>query len=476
MSRVAIVKTNEYSYPKEGSFHPSADNHVYDMVLEGFKMMGLDAANYGTSWWNPLGNLIIPGNTVVLKPNWVMDVNPNGQGVECLYTQPSVVAPIIDYVIKALENKGKIIVGDAPMQECDFDNLMKTSGYDRLKEYYENTVPEGISISFVDFRGLKSVVKDGIHYSEVSEDKGIVVDLKDESEFAGESAKFFDNMRITNYDPAILKQHHNAIKNEYYVSKDILSADVIINIPKPKTHRKAGVTISLKNLVGINARKEYLPHHTNGAKSQGGDEYLKPSVLKKMADYFLDKQNYYSQTAKEYGKAKLMHKGFAICSNLNYWFGKDKYMEGSWYGNDTISRTIIDLNKILMYADKNGVMQATKQRKYLIVADMIISGEKEGPVEPSPKNVGIIAMGDNPVTFDETIGNLMGADISRIPTLIHARNCRGSYLLCDKEDEALILSNDERYNNKKATDIIWDSELFYIPTSGWIPVFNVDRN
>lgn len=30
---------------------------------------------------------------------------------------------------------------------------------------------------------------------------------------------------------------------------------------RPKTHRKADVTIFLRNLVGINANKEFLPHH-----------------------------------------------------------------------------------------------------------------------------------------------------------------------------------------------------------------------
>lgn len=471
MSKVVLVKTNEYSYPPIGVFKQGPDNHVYDMVCVGFKLMGLDETNYGTPVWNPMKELVKPGNTVVIKPNWVMDVNPNGKGTECLYTQPSVIAPVIDYVIKALDGKGKIIVGDAPMQECNFDNLMKTSGYDKMLDYYESVIPEGIEISFVDFRELKSVVKDGVHYSETAKDKGVIVDLKDESEFAGESKAFFNNMRITNYDPALLKKHHNSDKNEYYVSRDILSADVIINMPKPKTHRKAGVTISLKNLVGINARKEFLPHHTNGAKSQGGDEYLTPSMLKKMADFFLDKKNYYSQTAKAYGKARLMHKCFGICSNLNYWFGKDKYMEGSWYGNDTISRTIVDLNKILIYADKDGNMQTTAQRKYLIVADMIISGEKEGPVEPSPKDVGIIALGENPVVFDEVIATLMGADISRIPTLLHARKNKGSFFLCKKDDFANIVSNDDRWNGKDLKNISDDSLLNYEPTSGWKPVF-----
>jgi len=31
-----------------------------------------------------------------------------------------------------------------------------------------------------------------------------------------------------------------------------------------KLHRKAGITCALKNLIGINGNKEYLPHHRLG--------------------------------------------------------------------------------------------------------------------------------------------------------------------------------------------------------------------
>ncbi|SFB14023.1 hypothetical protein SAMN05216587_11543 [Selenomonas ruminantium] len=49
----------------------------------------------------------------------------------------------------------------------------------------------------------------------------------------------------------------------------------------------------------------------------------------------------------------------------------EKYWNGSWYGNDTIWRTIADLNHILYYANKEGKLQEKRQRKVLIVADMI---------------------------------------------------------------------------------------------------------
>ena len=42
--------------------------------------------------------------------------------------------------------------------------------------------------------------------------------------------------------------------------------------PKWKPHSKSGMTAALKNLVGINGDKAYLPHFSTGAPSWGGDD------------------------------------------------------------------------------------------------------------------------------------------------------------------------------------------------------------
>ncbi len=67
-----------------------------------------------------------------------MNKNHNKFGRElCLYTHPSVVAAVIDYVIIALNGIGIVIIGDAQMQECDFNYLLKDSGYHLLIDYYK---------------------------------------------------------------------------------------------------------------------------------------------------------------------------------------------------------------------------------------------------------------------------------------------------------------------------------------------------
>ena len=475
MNKVAIYKSDNYKYPR--TFRPSEkypeyrfedisaeDNKVYHSVRECFRMLGLDAERFGSPEWNPLGEYVNPGDNVLIKPNLVMDVNFNKQGgTDCLYTNPSVVAVVIDYVVIALNGTGRIVVGDAPMQECNFENLCTTSRYGDLIDYYKK---KELDIELVDFRELTSVVSHGVYKSTVKDDaKGRIVNIGKESEFYGAEPLQEERVRITNYDPRILPKHHSGETQEYYVSQYVLDADVIINMPKPKSHRKAGITGALKNFVGANVRKEFLPHHTQGSQAEGGDEYLNKNLIRKVQSKLLDKRNI-QRAEKRYKMAAFTQyiiRGFGIALKMT----NNKYMEGSWYGNHTISRTICDLNKIVFYADKEGVMQFSKQRRMFIVGDMIVSGEKEGPVNPSPKNVGIIAMADSPLQFDEAVATIMGFDIKKIPTFSTVRGYKGKFMYHENGAESEIISNDVMFNRKKLGDFRYCDTLQFEPTSGW---------
>lgn len=444
-------------------------NDVYRIVRESFRMYGLDTENYGSSRWNPLKNFVRPGDYVVIKPNLVMDFNPSDSGTDCLYTHPAVVAAVVDYVLIALKGKGRIVVGDAPMQECDFDKLIRESGYDQLIQFYnEKLVDEDVSIEMKDFRGYTSVVRNGVHHGITNDNTnhGIEIDLGENSEFVGMDSEKLDRLRINSYNPAILKQHHDKNKHEYLINREIMEADVIINMPKPKTHRKAGVTIALKNLVGINVRKEYLPHHCDGDAKSGGDEYNKPHFLKKIKSHVQDRINYEADHG-HYARATLLV-GLRKCLTVFIRLSDDQSWDGSWYGNHTISKTITDLNKILFYVDQNGNLQKQVQRKYLIVADMIISGEKEGPIEPTAKRAGIIAVGKSPVIFDEAIATIMGMNTNKIPTLQQVRQLSGEYKLSDESDRALVISNVPEWNNKHINEIDQKDTMHFIPAIGWI--------
>ncbi len=106
---------------------------------------------------------------------------------------------------------------------------------------------------------MTSVVVNGLHYSHTNKSaKGVVVDLGNDSKFFNILNEKLQKARITNYDPRILPTHHHDNIHEYYISQYVLDTDVIIYLPKPKSHRKAGMTSALKNFVGANVRKEFL--------------------------------------------------------------------------------------------------------------------------------------------------------------------------------------------------------------------------
>lgn len=450
----------EYLFPDDLS---KERNIIYSMIRDSFKMLGYDDEHYGTSEWNPLAEIIKPGDNVLIKPNMVLDTNLSGCGVDCLYTNPSLVAAVVDYVLIALKGKGHIVVGDAPLQECKFEKLTVESGYTDMIEYYKS---KNVDISLVDFRNVKTDVHNQLHYMQESEStNGMDVRIDEASLFYGMSQSRMENLRITNYDPRILQLHHDANKHEYRISEYVLNADVIINMPKPKTHRKAGVTISLKNLVGINANKEYLPHHTIGSSEEGGDAYQKSNNYLTYANQILDMRNELVHD-KDMELAELAESLYQGMLKKGQKISKEKYWEGSWHGNDTIWRTIKDLNTILFYADKNGKLVNTIQRKVFIIADMIVSGQKEGPLEPVPIYPGTVVMGTDPVWFDRVVCSLMGFSYHNIPSL---RNYspEDAYPIT-KENEYEIISNNALWDGNSCERIEREHSLEFQPTIGWV--------
>lgn len=438
-SVISLVKTGIYSYENKKAIR----NAVVD-ALNRIK------AN----------EVLHPGQTVLIKPNLVSDINYNKQGgIYCLYTQPEVIEPVVEYICQALKGTGTIIIGDAPVQECNFENLR---GIHEIAKKYQNCITD---IEVLDFRELFSVIEGGIHKAVINKKaKGKIVNLGKDSAFYGEDDNVLKKLRITNYDPRILPQHHKGNIQEYYISDYVLKADVIVNMPKPKAHRKAGMTGALKNFIGINIRKEFLPHHTFGSVERGGDEYLKQNIFHDFQSKLLDRKNIF-EAENKFLYAKLLRYPIRALSAIIKVMGPS-YSEGSWYGNNTISRTILDVNRVVLYANKEGIICDEPQRNIIILADMIVSGEGEGPLLPSPKDVGMILAGTNPVCFDEVVSTLMGFDYKKIPSIILAQNAKDRLALINDET-AIISSNSSQYD-KKTIDMMSKSDLLYFtPSEGW---------
>ncbi len=168
------------------------------------------------------------------------------------------------------------------------------------------------------------------------------------------------SFRVTCYDPRLMARTHAPGRHQYLVAKDVMEADVIINLPKLKTHKKAGVTCALKNLIGINGNKEFLPHHRAGGSRSGGDCYPGASLVKRALEYSLDRQN---QTASFVG-GRLWREVAVNLERISIRSGDELGVEGSWAGNDTVWRTGLDLNRILLY----GRAGRDARRRYPVAA------------------------------------------------------------------------------------------------------------
>lgn len=482
------------SYPKEAPYMPdqqypeypygdiqdiksnAGSNKVYDNVRNMLIELEYDKDNIGTKDWNPLGKYIYPGQTVLLKPNLVKHINAAEsdltRGMDCMVTHPSIVRCIFDYVYVALHGEGKIIIADAPVQGCDFEQLQENTGYGDTFCYLKKKQTDQLKVVISDLREVVYHEKGGIGIQEEVENMewgSHVINLGKDSFFAG-----IDNnpkVRITCYDGKETEKHHSGEINEYKISDAVLQADVIISISKPKTHRIAGYTGALKNMIGVNARKEYLPHHQKGNRASGGDEYNDSlKILKQINSNLNDAKNWTMK--RGYGRlTKFMGDLCQFTEDKLDKLEPNRKKYGMWYGNDTIWRTILDVNRIVYYADKYGEMQELPQRTILHIGDMIVSGDHEGPLNPQYKKVGGLLFSDNPLLFDLFVVKVMGFDWKKFPVLYNAVHNYKIKIDSSELEERTMKSNDIRYN-KKIVDINAADIFHFIPTSGWQDFLN----
>jgi uncharacterized protein (DUF362 family) len=476
---VVFLKKPDVEYPIS-PFHPdknypeypfgsisSAPNKVYEMVRDSLRLMRFDIKHFDTPIWNPFGEFINPGDVVLIKPNLVRNYHPYNYDIKSIHTNGSIIRAVIDYVIIALKNSGKIILGDAPLQSCDYEEIKIMSGiYDILKFYRDNNVSNFANI--VDFRLVRAITDRSSIYGDIlKQEKNsgdcmgyTAVNLGSESMLEPVSDKY-KRFRVTCYNPSEMVKHHQPRKHEYIIPNTVLMADVIINLPKIKTHHKAGITGALKNLIGINGHKDWLPHHRKGSFFSGGDEYLNQSMLKAMHSLITD--------LKEKTQIVIFKKLLSILQRIFYFTAKklssDAFFEGSWWGNDTIWRTIIDLNRILIYSEKNGVMTSTEQRKLFTLADGIIAGEKDGPLAPTPRRSGMIVCGTNPATVDIIIAAALGFNWEKIPQIKNSFAVSSKPLVNFSPDEIRVFL--ENGKSISFNDFLAVKHENFTPHHGW---------
>jgi len=352
----------------------------------------------------------ITGKSVLLKPNWVRHELKDSDYL-CLRTSDTLLLCILEEVL--LLSPSKVLIADAPVQGCIWDKMI-TEEFIQTIETLSNQY--NIPVSVKDFRRTVMDVEHGT----VSKDLHpmsdyIVFDLASNSYL--EPITTPDNkFRVTCYDPDRMAEVHHKGLHQYCIAKDVFDYDVLITIPKLKTHRMAGMTNALKLLVGINGDKDYLPHHRIGSVNEGGDNYKDTSWLRTMANCFTDAGN--RRRDSKIGRL------YSLAGSLLWKYSKPDQatmVNAGWYGNDTIWRTVMDINTIALFGDSNGCIHEDQQRRLYTIMDGVVGGQGDGPLHPSPSALGVIAMSDNPYLMDTIAGELYHLNYKRIPLLNEAR-------------------------------------------------------
>ena len=413
-------------------------------------------------------NGINSGMKVVLKPNLVQQSRDQDDDWDYVITHPVVITSVINIVLKKLNGNGEIVIADAPMTPTRFEKLLEHYPVELWKSY---CATYGVSFSIVDLRDEEWFnAPNGIILKTsplLGDPMGkLVYDLQDDNSEFYNKVSNIQGYYGADYDIKETNDAHNGHNNKYSVSKTVMTADFLINIPKLKSHKKAGITCCLKNLVGINTNKNLLPHHTSGTLAQGGDQFSDNNFQRGLegritiiAKKIVHKFNFLTP-------ALVPLKNMA----LKVWGdNKETPRSGGWYGNDTLWRTILDLNKILLYGKPDGSLKSddySNRMPYVAIVDGILAGDGNGPLSPDKVEAGFLLMGSNPAAIDYVAAKIMGFDYRKIPTLSHASYCKKYKIANFFHDDVLCIINDK--DNKQIDDIPNEIIKHFKAANGWI--------
>ncbi len=479
---VAVARTTVATYPSVAPFPPdtrfpeypataelsSEPNGVYTAVRETLRLSGLDAEHFGTPAWNPLGRWVKPGMSVMLKPNLVKEIHPRDpEGWRYVITHGSIIRAVADYVGIALAGSGRIVVADAPQTDSRFATMVELLG---LREIAADSARRGIQLELVDLRKEEWDNVDEVivarHQLPGDPEGYVAFDLAERSEFAKHpgGGRYYG----ADYDDDQLNSHHTGGKHEYLLSRSAVTCDVFINLPKLKTHKKAGITVNLKNLVGVNGDKNWLPHHTVGTPRDGGDQF--------------PDQNW--KTRLEHRGAQTLRKLALAMPGVGTWIlkrarragkkvfgdGDQTIRSGNWYGNDTTWRMCLDLNKLVLFGKPDGTFREptlAAQKPYLCFVDGVIGGQGNGPMDPDPLESRCVLFGDNPAAVDAACAVLMGFDIEKIPIVRQAFGTSGFPISDGTWQAVQLLSADEAWHGTLGSLIDSPYLLQVVPHHGW---------
>ncbi len=367
--------------------------------------------------WQRIASAVNPGDRVFLLCNFVQE-RRLGQSLEELHakcTHGAVVHAVCEAVLAALGDRGEVCYGNAALQSSDWARLMQQTGAGFLEEHYRR---HGRAVRQKDlrmYRRRRSLAGAyGTAECRDSERHCVEIDLQENS-LLHELSAARPRFRVADYDYRRTERCQNDVEHRYIVSRDLLEADVVIHIPKLKTHEKVGITCALKGVVGIVGSKDCLAHYRSGGGAGGGDEYPGRGTWRRWQSRLHERLHAEGRERLGWRAGLMFDRNMArILSRCGLVYG------GAWHGNDTCWRMALDLARILRYADRRGVMRDAPQRTNICLVDGIVGGEGRGPLSPTPVSSQVLMFADDLALCDWAAARLMGFDPERLPLIRRA--------------------------------------------------------
>jgi uncharacterized protein (DUF362 family) len=476
-ANVSVVESADVCYPSKPPFHPphrfpeltflpefecDPENAVYTAVRDILARM---SGTQPSPQWNPLADIIRPGDTVVLKPNFIKEHHETKLDEwEQVITHGSVIRAVCDYVLLALKGTGRIIICDAPQTDSSFRKICEVTGVNAIHEWYDTWSP--VKVELLDLRKEEWEAKDDviIKRTHLSGDpqEYVAVNLGPNSEFAGISPKH--GFYGADYETDITARHHHGDVHEYLLSGTVMRADVVVNLPKLKTHKKTGITCSIKNFVGINGDKNWLPHYMLGCPDDGGDQFPEGTLktnTERVLMTWCKRQLYRAPAWVNHIFRPIKKIGKLIFGDTH-----TVVRSGNWHGNDTTWRMAADLNKCFFYWH-NDLINESYVRRYITIVDGIIAGEGEGPLAPDAKPCGVLIGGCNPVAVDAACAWLMGFDCHKLRMLTGTFGSKHLPLAEFTLKDVAIDSNNTAWQGTLA-ELDQKSAFSFVPHFGWV--------
>jgi len=245
------------------------------------------------------------------------------------------------------------------------------------------------------------------------------------------------------YDTDEIRRHHHDDVHEYLISRTVLDADVVISLPKLKTHKKTGITVNLKNLVGINGDKNWLPHHREGTPSQGGDQFADDALLHRLEQGVMAGfRRVFPRLAPAIGDRRAGQVA-----------GKTAFRRHE-QRHHSLRQLVRQRHHLADGARSQsdpalcrcrGRLHDRPVRRFFSIVDGIIAGEGNGPLDPTPKLAGHVIAGFNPIAVDLACAHRMGFSYRRLPLLCRATKDHPLAIAMLDPADVVSQSNDARF-------------------------------